>query len=436
MATDVTNYKCPACMAPIHYVGEAGKLVCEYCDSTFSVEEVEAMMAEKEKNAEESFEVTEKRREKEAGTEWGVEEGMKAFSCPSCGAELICDETTVATSCPYCDNPTVVPGQVGGVLKPDYILPFRLNQEQAKEALKNYYKGKKFLPNSFTDDNKVEEIKGVYVPFWLFDGKTNVAAQFEATKSHTRRQGDLEITETEHYDVRRVGNFEFTKVPVDASTKMPDAHMDAIEPYDYNDLKPYSNVYLPGFLADKYDLEPEECAGRAEERVKNTAINLIKSEVKGYDTVIMKNNTVNTTNTKESYALLPTYLLSTKWNDENYLFAMNGQTGKLIGDLPIDKKKYWTWFIGIFVVAWLLLGSLLAFAVCEKVLTGYGIGLLLGLASAFLVCSSFKAAMQTAKKATTAGNYVTKKGLTLTFHTDKYTHTTRTERRIETEKKS
>ncbi len=434
MAVDVTNYACPSCAGPLHFVGESGKLECDFCDSSFSVEEIEALMAEQEKQAAEAFAVNEQTRAADEAEGWGVAEGMKAYICPACGAELICDATTVATSCPYCDSPAVVPGQVDGMQKPDYILPFKLSKDQATEALKGFYKGKKFLPDTFTDDNKVEEIKGVYVPFWLYDGKTNVSAQFEATKVYKKRKGDVEITETEYYDVRRAGSFQFEKVPVDASTKMPDEYMDAIEPFNYSELKPFSNVYLPGYLADKYDLDQEECAGRAEERIKSTALNLIREEVQGYDTVSTKSSNVSTKRTKGSYALLPTYLLSTKWEEENYLFAMNGQTGKLIGNLPIDKKKYWLWFGGIFAVAAVLLGSLFAFAVLDKVLAGYGLGLVLGLIAAFTVCSKFKSDMQTAKAAKTAEKYVTSKGLTLTFHRDVYLRKTRSERRIETEK--
>ncbi len=431
MAVDVTSYTCPACIGPLHYVGESGKLECDFCGSSYSTEEIEHMMAEKEKEAEANLAINNQKRESDRQQGWGTEEGMKAYTCPCCSAQLVCDDTTVATSCPYCGNPTVVPGQVGDTLKPDYILPFKLDKEQAKDALKKHYQGKKFLPNDFTDQNKLEEIKGVYVPFWMYDGMTNVSAQFEAKRIHTKRRGDVEITETEHFDVRRAGNFSFEKVPVDASTKMPDEYMDAIEPYDYNELKEYSSVYLPGFLADKYDLEPEECESRALERVKNTALSLIKDSVDGYDTVSMQMNNVKTTPTKESYALLPTYLLSTKWNDENYLFAMNGQTGKMVGNLPVDMKKFWTWFFGIFVVAWIVLGPLLAFTVCDTYAAGFGIGFVLGLIIAGVVCGKFKADMKTARMATHAKEYVTKKGLTLTFHTDRYTHTTRTERRVQ-----
>ena len=156
-------------------------------------------------------------------SEWGEDgESMRAYSCPSCGADLICDENTAATSCPYCGNPTVVPGQFSGELRPDLIIPFKISKEDAVKALKDYYKGKFFLPKSFTEANHIQEIKGIYVPFWMFDGKAEGNAYYEAGQSRTVRSENSEVTETKYYDVYRAGNVTFEKVPVDASSKLSD----------------------------------------------------------------------------------------------------------------------------------------------------------------------------------------------------------------------
>ena len=185
MPTQVTNYQCPACTGPLHFVGASGKLECDYCGSTYDVAEIEALYAEKEAKAAETQQKEEQKqaaRKQEAADngwdtsdmsdDWGDDaDAMRAYSCPSCGAELICDETTAATSCPYCGNPTVVPGKFAGALKPEYVLPFKLAKEDAVKALKAHYKGKPFLPKAFSAENHVQEIKGVYVPFWMFDGK-------------------------------------------------------------------------------------------------------------------------------------------------------------------------------------------------------------------------------------------------------------------------
>ena len=374
MPTQVTNYQCPACTGPLHFVGASGKLECEYCGASYEVAEIEALYAEKEEKAAAAQQAAE---EANAGQnppsedgdawdtsgfseDWGTEgDGMRAYSCPSCGAELICDENTAATSCPYCGNPTVVPGQFSGQLRPDFIIPFKLSKEDAVKALKDHYKGKILLPKSFTQENHVQEIQGVYVPFWMFDGEAEGDARYEATRSHTYRSGDYEITETEHYDIYRAGFISFEKIPADASSKMPDDHMDSIEPYDYQELKPFSTAYLPGFLADKFDVTVEQCRQRADQRCAGTLSATLRDTVTGYHTCTLIHESVSLKRGKVHYALMPVWMLNTKWKGKDFLFAMNGQTGKLVGDLPVSWGRFWGLFAAI-VAPLSVLGSLLA----------------------------------------------------------------------------
>ena len=189
-------------------------------------------------------------------------EGLNSYSCPTCGAELVCDETTAATTCPYCGNPTVLGGKLSGKLEPEYILPFMLDKKAAIAQLTRYYKGKAFLPKAFKSQNHIAEIQGVYVPFWLYDAKADARAGTRARTPRATARGDYMVTTTQHYDVRREGSAAFAKVPVDGSSKMPNTHMDAIEPFDYGDLKPFSTAYLPGYLADRYDEDADACAER------------------------------------------------------------------------------------------------------------------------------------------------------------------------------
>lgn len=372
MPTQVTNYQCPACTGPLHFAGGSGKLECEYCGASYDVAEIEALYAEKEEKAAAARQAAEEAGQSvpspdgnawdtsSLSEDWGAEgDGMRAYSCPSCGAELICDESTAATSCPYCGNPTVVPGQFSGQLRPDFIIPFRLSKEDAVTALKKHYKGKIFLPKSFTQKNHVQEIQGIYVPFWMFDGEAEGDAHYEATCSHTYRSGDYEVTKTEHYDVYRAGMVNFEKIPVDASSKMPDDHMDSIEPYDYQELKPFSTAYLPGFLADKFDVTVEQCLQRADQRCQGTLVSALRNTVTGYDTCTLINNSVNLKRGKVHYALMPVWMLNTKWKGKDFLFAMNGQTGKLVGDLPVSWGRFWGLFAAI-VAPLSVLGTVLA----------------------------------------------------------------------------
>ena len=371
MATQITNYQCPACTGPLQFSGESGKLECEFCGSSFEVAEVEALYAQKEAAAAEAMADAEAAAaaEEEAIPEefkeactWD-ENGMKAYNCPSCGAELICDATTAATSCPSCGNPTVVPGQFAGALKPDYVIPFKVTKDEAIAAMKNFYKGKFLLPKVFAQQNQIEKIQGVYVPFWLFDNYAEGSARYEATIKRTYRSGDYQITETDHYAVSRSGYMSFEKVPVDGSTKMPDDYMDSIEPYNYEELRAFSTAYLPGYLADKYDVSLEDSAARADERCKGSLRSSLESTVVGYTTVSEKSADVSLERGNVGYALLPVWLLSTRWNDQNFLFAINGQTGKAVGALPMDKGKFWALLlslsVGLSVVCTLITGLIM-----------------------------------------------------------------------------
>ncbi|MCL2547844.1 MAG: hypothetical protein FWE76_01610 [Symbiobacteriaceae bacterium] len=348
MSEQLVNYQCPSCTGPLHFDGATGKLKCDYCGSLFTVAEIEQYYAQQ---VEAAAEVVDQDPDWDLTMfgNWSAEEAahLRAYNCPSCSAQLICDENTAATSCPYCGNPTVVPGQFTGMLKPDFVLPFKLDKRQAIAALRKHYEGKRFLPNSFAANNHIQEITGIYVPFWLFDASVRGRALFDATRVSTSRSGNEEITSTDHYRVTRGGEISFENVPVDGSSKMPDAHMDAIEPFDFRDLKGFTTAYLPGFLADRYDVSAEESSLRANERIRNSTFDALAATVNGYSTVTRRQSNAQISAGQVRYVLMPVWTLSTKWNGKNFLFAMNGQTGKLIGDLPIDYGKYWQSFFGI-----------------------------------------------------------------------------------------
>ncbi len=383
MSTEVTNYQCPACFGPLHFSGETGKLQCDHCGSAFEVAEIESLYARKDAAAAQAFaekhadDVTEdtagaepeeeavppiSEEEKDArarsrwdgatiSADWGEEGGvMRAYSCPSCGAELLCEATTAATHCPYCDNPSIVPGQFDGALRPNYVIPFKLNKEQAVAALKQHYRKKLFLPRAFRENNQISKLQGIYVPFWLFNAEASAECAFDATNSSTHRSGDYLVTNTKHYDVRRSGNVRFVQVPTDASKKMPDDLMDSLEPFNYAELKPFSTAYLPGYLADKYDVSIEEDASRADERCSTSAADVMRRDVHGYQSVRLVHNDTYIRRGKVEYALLPVWILKTRWENKDYLFAMNGQTGKFVGNLPVSKKLFWAWLLGITAV--------------------------------------------------------------------------------------
>ncbi len=356
MPEQVTNYQCPACTGPLHFDSTLGKLKCDFCESVFETAEIEKMYADANRRAAEAAAQAAKDHQKaeeqaaqeqamgaEPSQEWN-DAGLHAYNCTACGAELVCDANTAATSCPYCGNPAIIPGQFSGMLKPDYVIPFARNKQDAVNTLTSYYKGKLLLPRSFTAGNHIEEVKGVYVPFWLYNGSVDARASYRMERRRVMQQGDVEITQTEHFTGERSGTLRFSGIPVDASTHMPDDLMDSIEPYNYKELKPFSMAYMPGYLADKYDVSQDKCRDRARERAVNTARSALFQTVTGYTSVNVTGQEERIHSDKVQYAMLPVWLLSTRWDNKNYLFAMNGQSGQMIGDLPVS-RPYAAWSI-------------------------------------------------------------------------------------------
>ncbi|MBR2990420.1 MAG: hypothetical protein IKF51_03035 [Solobacterium sp.] len=349
MADQVNEYKCSNCGGPLRFDPASQMLVCDNCGSVYQPEEIEALYLEHSLAAAQ----LEPSDVSINDLQWSAEEAehMRAYTCPSCGAQIICDENTAATSCPYCGNPTVVPAQFAGSLRPDYIIPFKYSKEQAIAKLKEFYKDKTFLPSEFSSRNHLEEIKGVYVPFWLFSGRADTDLAFTATRTHTHRTSDEYITTTEHYRILRQGSVNFDYVPADASTKMADDFMDAIEPYDFDEMVPFQMSYLPGYLADKYDVEAQDDEVRAFSRMSNSAVSTISGTVSGYSTVLPERQNVRVRRKSTDYAFLPVWMLATRYQGKPYLFAVNGQTGKMVGDdLPVDSKKVFLRFITITLI--------------------------------------------------------------------------------------
>ncbi|HBB43208.1 MAG TPA: hypothetical protein DCZ74_06795 [Treponema sp.] len=378
MAKSVINYQCLACGGGLQFNPTTGKLICEYCDSTFTIEEIEKAYGTQQSSAKpetaenqtedsssadaDSFDGAEPKWDTEnLSSDWGADAAnMKEYNCPSCGATIICDATTAATSCPYCDNPTVIETQFSGSLRPDYVIPFKLKKQEAINSLKEFYRDKKLLPKEFAEENHLQEIKGVYVPFWFFNGKAHGRAVFETTTSSSHISQNTETTTVRHFECVREADIEFDKVPVDASEKMPDDMMDSLEPFDYSEMKDFSTAYLPGYLADKYDVSVDKCFERANKRCAETCLKTLRRSVGGYDTCRLLSKNITLEKGVVNYGLLPVYLLYTKWSDQRFLFAVNGQTGKVVGNLPVSKKKAVGRFLGTFLTALVIGGAIAA----------------------------------------------------------------------------
>ncbi len=334
---ELLQYKCPCCGGAIEFNSTLQEMQCPYCDTKFDVETLKGYDADLEQDGEDEFEW-----ENDAGSEWvdGEEDGLRHYICQSCGGEIIGDATLAATVCPYCSNTVIMMGQLKGELKPDYVIPFKLDKNAAKEGLKKHLMKKRLLPKVFKDENHIDEVKGIYVPFWLFDTKADAHIRYKGTKVHHYSDSKYLYTKTSYFSIVRGGSLGFENVPVDGSSKMPDDLMESLEPYDFSSAVDFQTAYLSGYLADKYDVGAEESKSRAGERVKRSTEQVFAETVKGYSTLTPESSSVKLSDSKAKYALYPVWLLNTTWRGEKYTFAMNGQTGKFVGNLPIDKGLY------------------------------------------------------------------------------------------------
>lgn len=353
---DLHGLKCPCCGGAIEFNSSVQKMKCPYCDTEFEMETLKAYDDELQSDNNTSMDWN-----TDAIETWSEEDAgdLSVYVCQSCGGEIVSDENTAASICPFCDSPITLRGRLKGELKPDYIIPFKLDKKAAKEKFAEHLKGKKLLPRVFKDEAHIDEIKGMYVPYWLFDSKVDVHMRYKATRIRSWSDSRYNYTETSHFAVIREGDLSFSHVPVDGSEKMADDLMESLEPYNFKEAVSFQSAYFAGYYADKYDVDEKASITRANERIRHSTEDKFIRTVTGYSSVVPDGGNIQLVDGKTHYAMYPVWILNTTWNGERYLFAMNGQTGKFVGNLPVDKslmKKYFLKMMGITtVIAYALL---------------------------------------------------------------------------------
>lgn len=348
----VISYKCPNCGGGLVFDPKKQKLVCEYCLSEFT----EAEVSEEAKQAKERSEPEE--APKEGGT---GENGAVGYICPSCGAEIVTTETTAALLCYYCHNPVVLSGRVSGEFLPDLILPFSIERKQAEEMFSSWIHKKKFVPASFSAKNQVEKLSGVYFPYLIYSCKVDGRIQAEAEKDRTWVTGNIRYTEHNRYQVERAGSLDVKNLTRNALSGSSRELVEGVLPFDAEKMAPFRTEYLSGFQAEKRNLESAEFTPEAEQEVKAYTVQNLTSSVNGYRSVRVQNSETKIRDAKWKYALLPVWVLTYRHREDGkvYYFAMNGQTGKICGKLPVDKGRLAGLFAGIFLplFAFLMIGG-------------------------------------------------------------------------------
>ncbi len=333
----VLDNKCPSCGAAIHFKPELGKFKCDYCDSEFSADDLKDMdklkAEEVKENSKDSY------------------SSYDSYNCPDCGAEIIADENTSATFCVYCGNTSIIKNRLSGEFAPKYIIPFKMEKKKAIDAFKSLRKGRPLVPSSFVSEENIEKITGVYIPFWLYNVNVSGTINARATKVSSWRVGDTHYTKTDYYNVVRSGDMSFNRVPVDGSTRFNNDMMNSIEPFDYSKLIDYNHAYLSGFLAEKYDVSLDDAFNDAKTRTLNSTKDQMLSSMVGYSSKNITSSNLDSSIVSHEYVLLPVWMVNVKYNGEYYLFAMNGESGKFIGNIPLDKGKAFIVTIISFVIS-------------------------------------------------------------------------------------
>ncbi|MBQ9437640.1 MAG: hypothetical protein IJU50_04855 [Lachnospiraceae bacterium] len=355
----VQKQECPFCGGALRFDAVSGKQVCDYCGAKIEIQEpsAEGENPDAENQAGE---------ENISGFDFAAlgdqalredAEDVPIYTCNSCGAELIAPPEQAALTCPYCGNNIVLTQKVSGKLRPDGLIPFKIDAKALPGAVQEFYKGKKLLPRRFFSENTMGKVQGVYVPFWVFGGEVSGNLSFSGEKRSIHQDGDYEITETRHFAMNRQVSMTFENVPVDASGRIDDALMDSMEPFHMENVVPFDMRYLAGYTADRFDVAKEEMTERARGRMFTTAEGVVRPKVEaGFSNVRRTGGNLNT-KLNVKYLLFPVYMFSIKYGGQEYAFAVNGQTGKVSGNLPQDKgvsRKYF--FIRFFGTAGAILG--------------------------------------------------------------------------------
>lgn len=329
----ILQYKCPNCGADMTFNAETGMLSCDSCEKFMKVEEYPIA----------DFDTFE---EMTSSTLFGDNEATQ-YMCKNCGAVLITDADTTATTCSFCGAPMILSDRLSGQMAPAKVIPFKISKEQAQEAFRKWCKNGLLTPKGFMSAERIKSITGMYVPFWLYDLNGRGEAEADCTRVRTYESGDYIYTETKHYRVYRKVDLDFLKIPADASEKMNDELMDLLEPFDYGDLKDFRTPYLAGYIAEKYNYTDKDLLKRIKNRVEHYVDEYIRSTIHGYTTTNFTREWIDIKQRNAVYTLLPVWMICYDYEKSEHIFAMNGQTGKVVGKPPISKGKVTAWFAGI-----------------------------------------------------------------------------------------
>ena len=375
---DIINYKCPACGAPIEFNPRLGKFKCGYCFTEHTEEELTAYLEQLQAKAAAAAGANAASKagsasgdasaagsaaaaaaagagaapgsgSTSADTQGGTsgdgggntgngQQTVKVYQCANCGAEVVAGDTSTASFCYYCHSPVVITDRLQGEFKPDRIIPFKVDKKTAVQKFLEWAGKKKFTPNDFTSEMQQEKITGMYLPYWQADIDAKVDYHAVGVTVTRWTSGDRDYVKTDKYKIDRTGDIAVNNLQKLAFSKIDESLLNTITPYDESEIKNFSAGYLAGFFAEQYTEDKAAVTPALMTQAKSTAAALIRESTSCAHFESEKDATSYTVRAQR-YVLLPSWILTYIYHGKPYVFAVNGQTGKTCGELPLDKAK-------------------------------------------------------------------------------------------------
>lgn len=322
------QYKCKNCGGNVLFDPDSQKMVCAQCSSENSQDIISGNLE----------------------------------SCPNCGAPLEITDKTTSSKCNYCGSYLIFDNHLQNDFLPNLVLPFKISKNKVRDLINENFGKRISVPDNFLNYKSLEKIEGVYVPFYLYDYLSHCTLEAVGIKDRSWRQGDYIVTEHRHYQISRDLDIPFHKVPVDGSKVLDDAKMSLVEPYDYDQLLSFDTQFLSGFFSDQADFEKGDLETLAQEKARDFAKIILNRSVSGYTRIVKNREEIDCANIDSYYALMPMWIYRYSFMEKEYDIFINGQNGKIIGEIPIDKKKVFIYFSLFFIVLALIIGLGLSLA--------------------------------------------------------------------------
>lgn len=336
--------KCPNCGGELIFDPSHQNHKCEYCGSRFTQEELKQLFPSQEASGADEPDAQDGRNDCAAEEGRASQTEAMIYTCPNCGARIVTDETTAAAFCYYCHSPVVLQGRLSGEFLPDLVIPFAFDKKEAVKQFLSYVKRKKFVPRDFFDESQIEKLSGVYYPYWSCSCELTGKMTGEASKVRVWQNGDTEFTETSIYHVKRSGSVSLEHITRNALEKGDRALVEGVLPYRLREAEKFELGYLSGFLAEKRDIPRSRLEEEMHQEAEKQAERALRNSIQGFSSVTVRDAHTALKQDHWSYLLLPVWVLTYRGKEGHiYFYAMNGQTGNVWGELPVDHKK-----LGIF----------------------------------------------------------------------------------------